>query len=94
MVVMARTLGHPDSFDPGGWLRIGLNGAQPGMAETYISTGSLYLCAAAFLPLGLPPGDRFRTAPAQPWTQARVWSLGDTVAPDVALEKRPLPKDP
>lgn len=94
MAVIARTLGHPDSFDPGGWLRLGLNRAQPGMAETTISTGSLYLCAAAFLPPGLPPDDRFRTAPAQPWTQARVWSLGETGPPDVALEKRPLPKDP
>lgn len=91
LAVISRTLRHPDTFDAGGWLRIGLNGYQPGMAETYISTGSLYLCATAFLPLGLPPTDRFWTEPAQPWTQARVWTLSATIAPDVALETRPTP---
>jgi hypothetical protein len=71
--VMRRTLEAPDTFDANGWLRIGLCGHQPGIGETYISTGSLYLCSVAFLPLGLEPGDPFWTATAQPWTSMRAW---------------------
>ena len=51
--VIRRTLEAPDTFDADGWLRIGFCGHQPGVGETYISTGSLYLCSVAFLPLGL-----------------------------------------
>jgi hypothetical protein len=69
-----RTLDAADTFDAGGWLRIGLCGRQPGIGETYISTGSLYLCAVVFLPLGLPASDEFWSAPPQPWTQAKAWS--------------------
>ena len=47
---------------------------QPGIGETYISTGSLYLCAVALLPLGLPASDPFWSAPSQPWTAAKAWS--------------------
>ena len=47
------------TFDKNGWLQIGVYGHQPGVAEVYISTGSLYLCSEAFLMLGLPPGDPF-----------------------------------
>ncbi len=69
-----RSLDAPDTFDRDGWLRIGLCGHQPAIGETYISTGSLYLCAAALLPLGLPPEDEFWSAPPQPWTSVRAWS--------------------
>jgi len=69
-----RTLEAPDTFDANGWLRIGVCGHQPGVGETYISTGSLYLCAVAFLPLGLPRSDAFWSAPPQPWTQAKAWA--------------------
>jgi hypothetical protein len=72
--VIRRSLDAPDTFDRDGWLQIGLCGHQPGVGEAYISTGSLYLCAAALLPLGLPPADPFWTAPAQPWTSAKAWS--------------------
>jgi hypothetical protein len=72
--VLRRTLEAPQTFDAGGWLRIGLAGHQPGVGERYISTGSLYLCATALLPLGLPPGDPFWSAPAEPWTSQRAWS--------------------
>jgi hypothetical protein len=44
------------------------------VGETYISTGSLYLCSVAFLPLGLPASDPFWSAPAAPFTQQRAWS--------------------
>ena len=71
--VMRRTLEAPDTFDPSGWLRIGLCGHQPGIGETYISTGSLYLCSVAFLPLGLEPSDPFWSSPPQPWTSMKAW---------------------
>ena len=69
-----RTLDAPDTFDQDGWLQIGFCGHQPGIGETYISTGSLYLCSVAFLPLGLPTTDAFWSAPAQAWTSAKAWS--------------------
>lgn len=72
--VIRRTLDAPNTFDANGWLRIGLCGHQPGVGETYISTGSLYLCSMGFLPLGLPVTDDFWSAPAQPWTAVRAWS--------------------
>lgn len=71
--VIRRTLDAPGTFDDNGWLRIGLGGHQPGVGETYISTGSLYLCAVGLLPLGLPADDAFWTSPAQPWTSVRAW---------------------
>ena len=85
--VIRRTLEAPGTFDPQGWLRIGLAGAQPGLGETYISTGSLYLCSAAFLPLGLLASDPFwSTAPA-PTTWQKLWS-GQDLPADHAI-KRP-----
>jgi hypothetical protein len=72
--VIRRTLDAPETFDRDGWLRIGFCGHQPGVGETYISTGSLYLCSVAFLPLGLPAGDPFWADPAAPFTQQRAWS--------------------
>jgi hypothetical protein len=72
--VIRRTLDAPDTFDQDGWLRIGFCGHQPGAGETYISTGSLYLCSVAFLPLGLPASDPFWSAAPEPWTSAKAWS--------------------
>ncbi len=71
--VIRRTLEAPQTFDSNGWLRIGLCGHQPGVGETYISTGSLYLCSVAFLPLGLDTSDAFWSSPAQPWTAVKAW---------------------
>jgi len=72
--VIRRTLDAPGTFGDNGWLTIGFCGNQPGVGESYISTGSLYLCTAAFLPLGLPAADPFWASPAQPWTSKRAWS--------------------
>ena len=74
------------SFDENGWLRIGLSGDQPTMAERYISTGSLYLCSTIFLPLGLPESDPYWTDEARPWTQKKLWSDGEDLSPDVSLD--------
>lgn len=82
--VIARTLDAPGTCDADGWLRIGLCGHQPAIGEGYISTGSLYLCAAAFLPLGLPPEHPFWNGPDQRWTAQRVWS-GEDVPADHAI---------
>jgi hypothetical protein len=72
--VIRRTMEAPGTFDPDGWLRIGFCGHQPGVGETYISTGSLYLCSVALLPLGLAPDDSFWSAPREPWTSVRAWT--------------------
>lgn len=72
--VIRRVIEQPDTFDVQGWLQVGFCGHQPSIAEVYISTGSLYLCATGLLPLGLPATDPFWAAPAEPWTsQALGW---------------------
>jgi hypothetical protein len=72
--VIRKTLEAPGTFDANGWLQIGFCGHQPAIGETYISTGSLYLCSVAFLPLGLDAADPFWSAPAQPWTSVKAWN--------------------
>lgn len=72
--VQRRTLTPAGTFSPSGWLQIGLMGHQPSLGETYISTGSLYLASAAWLPLGLPATDPFWSAHAAQWTQQKAWS--------------------
>ncbi|MEC0230727.1 DUF2264 domain-containing protein [Paenibacillus alba] len=82
--VIRRLIEAPGTFDEAGWLTIGLCGHQPELGETYISTGSLYLCSAVFLPLGLSAEDEFWQGADTPWTSQKVWS-GHTVAIDKAL---------
>lgn len=82
--VIRRQMKAPGTFDDDGWLRIGFCGHQPGMGETYICTGSLYLCAAGLLPLGLPTSDPFWAAPPAPWSSQKVWG-GVDMACDHAL---------
>ncbi|WP_188760139.1 DUF2264 domain-containing protein [Edaphobacter acidisoli] len=78
--VMQKTLEPKNTFDAKGWLQIGLAGHQPELGETYISTGSLYLCSAAWLPLGLPSTDPFWSQPPEQWTQQKIWSGEDARA--------------
>ena len=78
--VIHRTLTPKDTFDSAGWLRIGLAGHQPSLGETYISTGSLYLCTAVFLPLGLPAEDRFWSGQAKLWSSQQLWQGVDLLA--------------
>lgn len=82
--VIRRMIEAPDTFDEHGWLRVGFCGHQPGLAEAYISTGSLYLCSVGLLPLGLPTADPFWSAGPQPWTAQRIWS-GQDIPADHAL---------
>lgn len=72
--VKRRVYGHPHTFDADGWLRLGLVGHQPEVADYYSSTGSLYMATLSFLPLGLPADHAFWTAPTQDWTARRAWS--------------------
>jgi hypothetical protein len=72
--VIKKTLDAPNNFTNDGWLQIGLSGHQPDLADSYISTGSLYLCSVIFLPLGLPLDDPFWTAPEQKWTSQKLWN--------------------
>jgi len=74
------------TFDENGWLRIGFCGHQPWIGERYISTGSLYLCLAVFLPLGLDAGDPFWTGEPMDWTAKKIWS-GRRVPVDHALDE-------
>lgn len=82
--VIKRTISAPGTFMESGWLTIGYCGHQPGIGEPYIATGSLYLCSAAFLPLGLPSSDPFWCDPPMEWTSKRAWS-GKEIPIDFAL---------
>jgi hypothetical protein len=84
--VMSRMNAAPGTFDSKGWLTIGFDGHQPAIGETYISTGSLYLCSAAWLPLGLPASDAFWSTHAEPWTQQKAWS-GVDIKTDHAIRE-------
>ncbi len=83
--VIRRTLEAPGTWDANGWLRIGLAGHQPGLGEAYISTGSLYLCSFALLPLGLGAGDAFWVQPAGRTTWEKAWS-GEDLPADKAIK--------
>jgi len=82
--VISKMAEAPGTFDDKGWLTIGFYGHQPSIGESYISTGSLYLCATGLLPLGLPPGHRFWTMPPADWTQKKIWR-GDNFLHDHAI---------
>jgi len=47
----------------------------------------LYMCTAAFLPLGLAPTDEFWSAAAAPWTSQLIWS-GKSIQADHAIADR------
>lgn len=74
--VIERIMSAPELFDREGWLRPGVYGEQPELAEEYINIGSLYLCSAVFLPLGLSPKDPFWSGVEEDWSGKRVWSGG------------------
>lgn len=83
--VMTRMIEAPGTFDSKGWLTIGFAGHQPALGENYVSTGSCYFCAAAWLPLGLAASDQFWSAPPEPWTAQKAWS-GVNIAADHAIQ--------
>jgi hypothetical protein len=78
--VIKRQVEMPGTFDKNGFA-----GHQPGIGESYISTGSLYLCSEAFIMLGLPESDPFWQGKDLPWTSKRIWS-GEDMPADHALK--------
>jgi hypothetical protein len=84
--VIRRMMEEQGTFDEHGWLQVGAVGHQPSIREGYISTGSLYLCLEGLVQLGLPANDIFWTAPAEPWSQKRIWS-SDDISADHAYEE-------
>ena len=71
--VIERVMEAPTLFDEKGWLLPGVYGNQPSLAEGYINRGSLYLCSAVFLTLGLAPQDDFWNSPEEDWTARKIW---------------------
>lgn len=82
--VIKRQFAALDTFDEHGWLRIGFAGSQIEMSESYINTGSVYLCTFGFVALGLPATDPFWSEGFAPWTSLKAWN-GETVGADHAL---------
>jgi hypothetical protein len=74
--------------DQAGCLVSGLTGYQHGLAEPYISFGSLYMCSLAFLPRGLPPEAPFWRQPEIAGTSSRAWA-GIDLRADHALRASP-----
>ncbi len=72
--VMQRMFADGRNFDEAGWLQMGFAGDQPGLADYYTNTGSLYMTSLVFLPLGLPADHEFWTAPDEPWTSQKAWA--------------------
>ena len=83
--VIKNQLSAKGTFDANGWLRIGFAGYQPDLAESYINTGSLYLCSVGMLALGLPADDRFWSASASDWTSRKAWH-GINMPADKAIQ--------
>lgn len=73
-LVIQRMIEAPGTFDAKGWLTIGFCGHQIDMGESYISTGSLYLCSTGLLALGLPAADPFWSDAPADWTSKKLWS--------------------
>ncbi len=84
--VIKKQMNQKGTFDKNGWLTLGLCGHQLDLAESYISTGSLYLCSTVFLPLGLPANDEFWLGKKADWTNKNAWK-GKKIRIDKALKK-------
>lgn len=83
--VIARQMKSPANYTTDGWLHIGFAGHQLMMSETYINTGSLYLCSVGLLPLGLPASDPFWSDPDAEWSGLKAWN-GIDIGTDSALK--------
>lgn len=82
--VIEKVMENKEIFDKEGWLQPGVYGAQPDLAEGYISVGSLYLCSTVFLPLGLLPSHKFWTEADADWTSRKIWR-GENLSCDHAI---------
>lgn len=84
--VIRNQMKSPKNFDANGWLRVGFTGEQISMSESYINTGSVYLCSVGLLALGLPATDEYWSAPYAEWTNLRAWKGESDVKADHALK--------
>ncbi|WP_239056755.1 MULTISPECIES: DUF2264 domain-containing protein [unclassified Parabacteroides] len=84
--VIKRQMKSPKNFDANGWLTVGFAGNQIHMSESYINTGSVYLCAMGLLPLGLSADHPFWADPYTEWTNLKAWN-GIDVGADSALKQ-------
>ncbi|MDR2118366.1 MAG: DUF2264 domain-containing protein [Tannerellaceae bacterium] len=75
--VMKRMFAAEGNFNEAGFLQLGFAGHQPGLADSYTNSGSLYLTSEIFLPLGLPADHPFWTSPEQDWTAKKAWNGKD-----------------
>ncbi len=73
------------NFDSNGWLVLGFNGHQPEVADSYTSTGSLYMATLGFLALGLPADNKFWTDASADWTSKKAWT-GQPIKKDYKVE--------
>lgn len=74
------------NYNEHGYLKLGFNGAQPDMSDSYTNTGSLYLASFAFLPLGLPADHPFWTDAPISWTSKKAWE-GDPFPKDATYKE-------
>ena len=72
--VISNQINAPGTFDENGWLTVGFAGHQLHFGETYISTGSVFLCTEGLVALGLPETDPFWSDPAADWTSKKGWA--------------------
>src|SRR5260221_6789730 len=82
--VIRRMMEAPRTFDVNGWLTIGFAGHQPAIGESYISTGSLYLCTAGLIALGPSASDEFLNAETRDWTSRPAYG-GEDLRADHAV---------
>ena len=71
---MKRMFSVERNFSQSGFLQLGFVGHQPGIADYYTNTGSLYITSLVFLPLGLPVDHAFWTEESQDWTSKKAWT--------------------
>lgn len=79
--VMHTMFDNKENFNEEGFLTIGFAGKQPNISDWYTNNGSLYITAAALLPLGLPASHPFWTDAPLPTTNQKAWN------------GKPFPKD-
>lgn len=72
--VMKRMFAVEGNFNKEGYLQLGFVGHQPGLADYYTNSGSVYITSLVFLPLGLPADHPFWIAPAEEWTSQKAWN--------------------
>lgn len=76
----------PSTFTKGDWLTLGLVGdKQTDIADYYSNTGSMYITALVFMPLGLASSHEFWSAPFTDWTQRKAWT-GQSFKKDYAVD--------